>query len=102
MSFPLVADNDTGLLPERWHPAACSTPNLYSHITGVFAALVFGCFVFFGGWGWVAMACFCHNKEDRNEAERRLENDLEFEIFSWTNPSFILLVEIDFALCILI
>lgn len=46
------------------------------------------------------MACFCHNKEDRNEAERRLENDLEFEI--WTNPSFILLVEIDFALCILI
>lgn len=46
------------------------------------------------------MACFCHNKEDRNEAERRLENDLEFEIFSWTNPSFILLVEIDFALCI--
>lgn len=56
MSFPLVADNDTGLLPERWHPAACSAPNLYSHITGVFAALVFGCFVFFGGggggWPW--------------------------------------------------
>lgn len=43
--FPVVADNDTAVHPEGWHPAACSKPNLDSHFTVRASVVLHACFL---------------------------------------------------------